>query len=300
VKSLGPHSILSRQKQALYLRWAPLKKDGNGWALRQKIEGIKADIDLGGAKVTFDSTRDKGPEGPLSDFYRALVGSELTVTLNKDCKVRKVEGREELIEKQRGLTEVVRQALNEPSLRVVGEAAFAGLPKAAVRPGSSWTEKRTLELSTLGTYQVIYRYTYEGKKGKFDKFAIAVEGLRKRPPPKGARDRAQIKKDDLKLTKSTGLLLFDREKGRSAHLDLRLKVEGRVTLVSGGQEKQVEVALTHLTTVKTTDTSPLKPAGPPGDAKDREIARLKEENARLRRRLEAVEEALRGGRKRRE
>jgi len=96
----------------------------------------------------------------------------------------------------------------------------------------------------------------------------------------------------MKCTEGTGILLFDRAKGRSTRLDMNLKLEGSLSVEIGGQETLVGIVQTQKTTVKTTDTNPLKPTKVPGGG-DEEINRLKDENDRLKRQLRAVEEALR-------
>ena len=64
---------------------------------KQKIVAVQMDIDLGGSKITYDSTKADAPNNALGDFFKALVGSEFTLTIkmpkDKQAEVTKVEGR---------------------------------------------------------------------------------------------------------------------------------------------------------------------------------------------------------------
>jgi hypothetical protein len=299
LRVVGRH-VRQKQVQTFYFRWTPVEKDGDNWQIKQRFEGVKVDIDLGGARSRFDSTRDDNPAGGLAEFYRALVGSEFTLTLSRQYKVQKVEGRDEFVAKAAAarpqLETMLRRAPSEDALRLLAETPFAGLPRGPVRPGDSWVSKRLLGLENLGEYQATYRYTYQGRDGELDKLTIAMEGLRRHRPAGegGPTGGLKIEKGELRCTQGTGTLLFDRARGRGVYLELRLKVEGCLTLAEG---RDADVTQTQTIRVKTTDANPLRRAGPAGDDKDSEIHRLREDNERLRRTLRAVEEALQRGRK---
>src|SRR5262249_16568554 len=88
------------QTQTFYFSWTPDKQDGDNWVINQKIEGVAMEIDIGGTKINYDSTKDTNANNPLGEFFKALVGSEFTITLNtKDQKVTKIEGRDEFVKK---------------------------------------------------------------------------------------------------------------------------------------------------------------------------------------------------------
>ncbi|HEV3202758.1 MAG TPA: DUF6263 family protein, partial [Gemmataceae bacterium] len=87
-------NITQVQKVTFYLSWTPVDKDSKdgSWTIKQKIEGLKMEIEIGGNKIPFDSTKDTGGTNPLSDFFKALVNSEFTLTIDKDMKITKIEG----------------------------------------------------------------------------------------------------------------------------------------------------------------------------------------------------------------
>src|SRR5262249_38452546 len=173
--------VRQTQTQTLYNRWTPTRKDGDNWELRQRIEGIKLDIDVGGSKVSYDSTNDKGGNASaLAEFYRSLVGTEYKVVLNREYQVEKVEGEfpPKKAEDPHAET-LMSQLMNESAVRQTAETCFAGLPRHPVRPGDSWTVKRRMDTGPIGEFVVQFRYTYEGKRGNLDQITIKMEGLRK-------------------------------------------------------------------------------------------------------------------------
>jgi RNA polymerase sigma factor (sigma-70 family) len=287
-----------RQTQTFFFSWTPLRKEGDSWVLRQKIEAIKFDLEIGGNKISFDSTLDKQTEGGVLDFYRALIGTELTVTLNRQYQVEKIQGREELHKKMLAahpsMGTLLGQVLGEEALRYVAETSFAGLPRGPVRIGDSWIARRKLDVSRAGAFEVTYRYTYTGTQDRLDRIKIQVEDVRSSRPAAEGAGPVKIANLTVKSSESSGTLLFDREKGRAVSLELSLKMEAK--LFPGDQHSEMDLIQTTKTTVKTLDVNPIKAVAPPND-KDQEIQRLREENERLRRQLKAVEEALRGERR---
>src|SRR5262249_30750239 len=115
----------------------PVKQDGDNWIVRQKIEGVKMAIDIGGSKITYDSTAPGAAANPLSDFFKGLVGAEFTLTVGKNMKVTRIEGREKVLE---GLVKanppmrpLLEQILSEGALKEMADKAFTR-PQEGQRP----------------------------------------------------------------------------------------------------------------------------------------------------------------------
>ncbi len=92
--------VVQNQKQTFYFSWTPEKQEADGsWVIQQEILGVKMDIDIGGSKISYDSTKTDNPANPLGEFFKALIGSKFTLTVDKNNKVTKVEGRKEFLDK---------------------------------------------------------------------------------------------------------------------------------------------------------------------------------------------------------
>ncbi len=279
-----------KQTQTFYLVWTPLEKDGDNWRLRQTIQGLKIDMDFGGNKISFDSSQEQQIDHSLKAFYQALIGAEFTLTLNKECRVQKIDGRDDFLKKYRehkpNVSVLMDTLFSDDWMRQMAEISFGGLPKGSIRPGEDWSEKRKLGLGPLGEYSVTDRFTYTGLAGEFDKVTLRVEGNPKGVPLMGTV--ADNMKVNLRRLEYSGSQLFDRGKGRGVSSELNLALESTVN----ARGTEMDISQTQKTTIKTTDAAPQRRVGAVTDPKDREIERLREENARLRQQLKAIEEAL--------
>ena len=101
MKVMG-QDVTQNQTQTFYFAWTPEKKDGDTWIIKQKIEGVAMEIEIGGNKISYDSQAKEQQQNPLTDFFKALVGQEFKLTITKDAKdglkVTKVEGRKEFVD----------------------------------------------------------------------------------------------------------------------------------------------------------------------------------------------------------
>ena len=170
--------IKQNQTQTFIFSWTPVKKDGDNTVLKQKIEGVKMTIDIGGQPISYDSTNPGQTSSALGDFFKSLVGSEFTLTLDKANKVIKIEGRDEFVKK---LTQanpqmegLLKQILSDESLKQMADPTFAAIPGKAVKKGDTWEQKTKLDMGPIGSYENTYKYTYEGKdeKTKLDRIKV--------------------------------------------------------------------------------------------------------------------------------
>jgi hypothetical protein len=253
------------QNQTFYFSWTPVEQKGDEWTIKQKIEGAAMEIDIGGTKINYDSTRDANANNPLGEFFKALVGSEFTLTLNtKDQKVTKIEGRDEFVKKlsqaNPQMQQLLSQILSEQALKDMAEPTFASVPNKEVTKGEKWTKESSLDMGPIGKYTNTYTYTFEGPEGKLDR--IKVDTALKYVPPDDKTLASglpfKIKSAELKSTSSSGNVFFDPEKGRVDHSNFKLELNGDLNIEIGGQTTKVELKQTQETTVETSDTNPLQ------------------------------------------
>jgi hypothetical protein len=256
--------ITQVQKVTFFLSWTPVDKDKDGnWTVKQKIDGMKMEIEIGGNKIPFDSTKDTGATNPLSDFFKALVGSEFTLTIDKDMKITKIEGRDEflkkLIKENQAMEPLLKTILSDEALKQLSDPAFAVVPDKAVKKGDSWEKSATLNMGPIGSFETKYKYTYDGPdEKKLQK--IKVDSTLKYVPPgpnAGSQLPFKILKADLNSKESKGDILFDSEKGRVGASNMTMKLAGTLTIEIGGMASDVTLDQTQTTTVKTTDENPI-------------------------------------------
>ena len=259
--------ITQKQEQTFYFSWTPVKKDGDNWVIKQKIEGVKMKIEIGGQPIEYDSTKEGQTSSALGDFFKALVGSEFTLTLNKDFKVTKIEGRDDFVKKlgqaNPQMEALLKQILNEDALKEMADPTFAAVPPAPKKAGESWERASKLDMGPIGRYENTYKYTYEGKdktNAKLEKIKIDTT-LKYQPPADatGAGLPFKIKSANLASGKTSGgTVTFDTDKGRVDSSDMKVDLEGDLSIEIGGQTTAVKLTQTQTTNVKTSDTNPIK------------------------------------------
>src|SRR5262245_31308385 len=244
--------VVQNQSQTFYFSWTVDKVEPDGSALiTQKIEGVKMSIDIGGSKIEYDSTRDTNTANPLSDFFKALVGSEFKLTVDKDLKVTKIDGRGDFIKKLTGanpqMEPLLNQILSEQAMKEMAEPTFASIPTTEIKKGQEWKKDTKLDMGPIGSYENSFKYTYDGKDGQLDK--IKVETTLKYTPPKDSSSSLpfKIKGADLKSTNANGTILFDNTKGRVEKSDMKLELKGKLQIEIGGNTTDVELSQTQST-----------------------------------------------------
>src|SRR5262245_29950929 len=106
------NDVVQTQKQTFYFKWKPTKVESDKVTIEQEIIGVVMVIDIGGTKIQYDSTATQQANNPLGDFFKALVNSKFTVTLDtKNYTVTEMSGRDEFIKKLVGANPGMRQLL---------------------------------------------------------------------------------------------------------------------------------------------------------------------------------------------
>lgn len=134
--------VVQTQKQTFYFSWTPESEDGDKWIIKQKIEGVAMDINIGPQKIAYDSTAKDAGGGALGEFFKALVGREFKITLDtKTMKVTKVEGRTEfvdsLVKANPQMKPLLEQILSEKALQEMAQPTFAAIPGKEETKGTS-------------------------------------------------------------------------------------------------------------------------------------------------------------------
>ena len=234
------------------------------------------DIDLGGSKISYDSTKPDAPNNALGDFFKALVGSEfkLTISMPKDkpATITKVEGRDDFLKKLTAANQQMKplldQILSDKALEQMAAPTFAALPDGEKAKGDKWEAKSTLDMGPIGKYDNTFPYVYDGKntdakeeaEKKWDKIKVTTE-LKYAPPDEKAQSGGlpfRIKSADLTSKDATGTVYYDAAKGRVARSVMNLKLNGTLNIEIGGQTTPVTLSQTQDTNVETSDTDPTK------------------------------------------
>jgi hypothetical protein len=259
------NDVNQTQNQTFYFKWKVTKVESDKATLEQEIAGVKMDIDIGGTKIAYDSTAAQQANNPLGDFFKALVGSKFTVTLDTTkYTVTDMAGREDFIKKlvaaNPGMRQLLDTILSQEALKEMAEPTFAVVPTKPVTAGEKWTKKTTLDMGPIGKYENTYEYTYEkvSEKG-LDQIAVKTTLNYVQPDEKTGQGGLpfKIKSAKLKSSSPVGQVFFDNKKGRVQNSTMKLELKGDLSIEIGGQTTTVNLSQTQESTTETSDEDPL-------------------------------------------
>jgi len=264
------NDVKQTQTQTFHFQWKVLDDPKDDKVkIEQKIIGVKMDIDIGNQKITYDSTDPKNTSHPLADFFKALVGSTFTLTLDtKTMKVTEIAGREkfvgDLVKANASMKPLLEQILSDEALKQMAEPTFAAINNGqeVSKGGQPWKRTTKLNMGPIGSYENDYTYTYEGKDDKdkkLDKIKV-VTTLKYTAPPAdntGGGLPFKIKSAQLTSKNAEGFVYFNGETGRIDHSDMSVTLEGTLSIEIGGQTTEVKLNQKQESTVTTSDKSPV-------------------------------------------
>lgn len=259
-------TVQQNQEQTFYVSWTPQKKDkDNNWVVSQKIVGAKMDINIGGNKISYDSTADTQQQNPLTDFFNALLKLDLKFTISPKMKVEKIEGNEELIKSlaksNPQMEPLLKSILSTDALKRMAEPPLYAFPTEAVKKGKTWSNKSELSLGPIGTYKTDYTFDYAGKddkKKELDRITVKATMTYVPPSEKGSKLPFVIESDSkLSGENGSGYALFNPAKGRFDDYSLNMTLKGDLNIDIGGMKTKVNLEQQQTSRVTTSDTDPV-------------------------------------------
>lgn len=267
--------VTQKQDQTFYFKWTPIKQDGDKWEIKQEIEGIQMKIDIAGNPVSFDSTQENAASGAntaLAEFFKALKGASFTLTYNtKTMKVESVLGKDEFLKKlataNQQLEPLLKKILGDEALKQMADPTFGFLPPTAKKVDETWDASSTLNLGPIGTYTNKYTFTYKGEDAmNKDLDLITFTTILTYAAPADADPALpfKIKAADLKTKdkQEPGKIFFNKKLGRLDKSNVKLILNGNLTVEIGGNSTQVDLTQTQTIDVATADKTYLPAAEP--------------------------------------
>lgn len=266
IKVMGS-DIPQKQGQIFYYSWVLDSESGGDFIFKQKIEGVKMDINIGGSRIDFDSTKEGSPTNSLAEFFKALIGFEFKIKVGPDYKVKDIEGKPEFIKKlsqaNPTMDTLLKQILSDDAMKEMADPTFAAVPGKDVKKGDKWERESKLDMGPIGTYKTKYTYTYEGLVDEKDKnkHKIKVESELTYTKPSDAMSGGglpfKIKDANIPPAKGTGTIVFDTDKGWVESSEMKLSLKGDLTIEIGGQTTKVELSQDQTTKVTTSKDNPV-------------------------------------------
>jgi hypothetical protein len=264
------NDVNQTQNQTFFFKWTPTKVENEKTTIEQEIIGVIMDIEIGGSKISYDSTKEAPANNPLGDFFKALVGSKFTIELNtKDLKVEKMDGRDEFLKKlvaaNPQMKPLLDTILSQDAIKEMAEPIFAVIPTKPVAAGDTWTKTTRLDMGPIGKYENTYSYKFEGdESGSKDLKRIKVDTKLEYKAPGELVGQGglpfKIKSARLESKNPEGVVKFNQTKGRVDETRTKLELKGELAIEIGGQTTKVELSQNQESTVTTMDEDPTKAA----------------------------------------
>ncbi len=228
---------------------------GTTVVLEETIESIsvKANAPMGGG-------------ASVDKIMQEMKGAKFKVTLDTaKLDVTKFEGYDELIKKISGgdqmVEKFIRAVMTEETLKESAEEIFAFLPPKP--EDKTWERSPKVPLGPLGTLEGKYKYTNAGteKVNNKDAVKITVEASLawKAPAPAAAAGLPfQVKKGQLDAKDAKGTILFDAEAGKLVKSDMKMQLNGKLTLAVGGADVELDMQQDQTVTMQYHDKNPVK------------------------------------------
>lgn len=258
------------QKQSFLIEWTPKGEKDGKLTIEQKIAGIKMDLDIGGNKISYDSTKEDQPKNPMTQFFETLKKAKFTLTVDaKTLDVEKVEGLDDLVtdlsKVNKSMEPLLKHILSEKTVKQMADPVLGVAPKDGKIPkdGKWGGEDQILDMGPIGTYVTKTTYKSDGQdEKKKDLHKISVTTSLKYDPPSGDVKSGglpfKIKEEDssLKSDKGEGTIYFNTVKGRVESSTLHVEISGSLQVEISGMTTNVSLTQSQDVTLQTFDANP--------------------------------------------
>lgn len=196
----------------------------------------------GGDKLVFDSAKVVRPVGAkfavALDTLKATSRAKWVTIHDKDNQVVSVLGSESfLAELDESTKKTVQKQFDPEYLKQQANSSMNRIPANPISPGATWERTDTMRLEGGQNITLRTRYAYQGlvnQDGKdLDKIASQCMSVEYSIDPDAAT-LMRVVKSDLKVARSSGMLLFDREQGQVVTSRDALRIQGKVTVSVSG------------------------------------------------------------------
>jgi len=227
--------------------------------VEQKIEALKADVEVAGQQLNFDFAKpDAPPPGTavdvLLDIFKATAKSKWKVVYGQDNRVLAVEGRgDALKDLLEALQSMSKKQYDPEYLARVANDELAVIPTKPVKQGDTWSHENSIRLEggQTMTFKTTYRYDGVVEQGGKPLHKI-TEKTTDVTYAMDADSPSLLKyvSSDLKVAESDGTTLFDNEAGQIVSESSKIKITGEIKFEANGNQLPAKLDLTFETNTK--------------------------------------------------
>jgi hypothetical protein len=255
--------VIQKQEQTFLIKWTVKTKDKDKWTAEYEIAGVKMDIEIGGNKISYNSTVEGGPSNPLTDFFKALVGSKfnLTVAYDKDKGLAVTDVNQsdldnfvnKLANANDALKPLLKQILTKDAIMQMSNSTFAAFPSQEQfdKGKGKWTQTVDLKMGPIGSYKTDYTYEAKGK----DKVEVSANMTYVPPTSKEAGGLPfTIKSGNLAGKEAKGII--ELKDGKIDKSSMSMKMAGELDISIAGMDTKVELTQQQESKLQSFDAEP--------------------------------------------
>jgi hypothetical protein len=231
-------------------------RDDKTLPIEEQVQFLRDEYTFpGGIKLTLDSSDpkikiDNRELTFLGDVFKLESTIAFTIVLDKETKVKAIEGIEKLKEKAGKLDNLIareefQNEIGIDRLKTKFEQLIHSFPDVVARTGEPWERTEILEINGK-TFTVRKKYEYRGTEKKGDKtlekIGFKVLEVKYDQEPMGKLP-VKVVKSDLKVESSEGTILFDHEEGHVVSANDKIRIKGNMTYSGGGMDQAAPLDL---------------------------------------------------------
>ena len=249
--SIGGTDIDTSNDTTAKIRSTIGKRESDGKIrVTQKVEAMQATVEVMGQTYSFDSAKpDEKGSSPLEVYrplHKAVATRSTTITYDKSNHAVSVEHDEDLLASLPAeVRDIARSQLDPEQLKDEANEEIDRVKSDGVKKGDTWQRTKSFNFGSGQVMDFKTEYTYQGtidQGGKsLDKITSTVKdvtyALVNSTLPFG------LKESKLKAAESDGMLLFDRELGRTVQTTWTLRVTGDIVFVINGKDLPATIDL---------------------------------------------------------
>jgi hypothetical protein len=262
--------VVQKQSQTFLVKWTVKNKDKDKWTVEYEIVGVKMDIQIGGNNIAYNSTLENQPNNPLTDFFKALVGSKFTLTVvndkDKGLQVTDVDQKDldnfvaKLSAANDQLKPLLKSILTKEAIIQMSNPTLAAFPseKQFNDGKGKWTLPVDLKMGPIGSYDTKYSYEAKDVKDKGANAKVDVTATMTYMPPKSGESGGlpfTIKGGKLEAKEPAKGVIIVKD-GKIESSSMTMKLAGKLDIDIANMATEVELNQQQESNLKSYDTEP--------------------------------------------
>lgn len=255
ILTLNGTPLETKVRQFMVTRDAIGEKQADGkYISKSSFETMQVEMQLpGGIELAFDAGNPKTEAAipqltPILMLFDAISSSQYETTFSAPGMIDTVTITGD---KYDALDDALKQEFSAERIKKESAQQLERLPTDSVKKGDTWNRTEVAQLGNGQTFELERTFEYLGTTNdngrELDRIGIKSNSVTYAIEPNPSLP-AQVKDSELKIVKSSGEFLFDRQLGSVMKTSESMTIEGKLTPIINGAELPGDLKLTLAST----------------------------------------------------